>query len=779
MFSNYLKIALRGIRKQRGYTFINVAGLAIGLACCMLISLWILDELGHDKHYAEVDRIHAILANGERHCPNALAPFLQDQVPEIEYAGRTMGTSEVLVSAGLRQLYEEYLAVDPSIIDVFELPFISGDSRAPLADPNSIVITQKIASRFFPEQDAVGEILSLDNDHDLLVTGVVADMPHNSTLQFDMLVSIEFERQRNPDFPGYYEAWNAWGSRTYVRVQKGVTAATLTEKISDLANDQYDDEEGVQLSAINIADLYFRFSDAKKGVTVFAAIAIAILTMACVNFTNLSTARHRMRSRETGIRKVVGARRGQLVMQFLGESFLLTIIGFFIALIIVELVLPSFNALFQMQLSLSLMNDAVVILVIIGVLAVTALAAGAYPALLLSRYHPALTLRKGHESAGKHFTLRRVLVVFQFALTIFLVAGTAIVYTQINHIKGWDVGYNKEQVINIPLRGESRGLYDVLKNEMLTSPEIISATGVGQPLPYWHMFTAADWEGRQSDDEASVSMNFAKYDYARTYGIKIVEGRDFSTEHTTDLKHACLINETLARLMNLSPIIGADISVWGEDRKVIGVLEDFNFQPLNAAVEPLAIMMIAEDCFVFDEPSVMSVRISGRSVGASMQHLQETWERLLPDHPFEYSFLDEEFDAEYRSMEQMRNLAGSFGLLAVFIACLGLFGLASYTAEQRTKEIGIRKVLGATVTNIVGMLSKEFVVLVAVSNIVAWPLAWFVMKRWLEEFAYRAELSVGLFFMVGCFALIVALLSVGYQAIRAARANPVDAIVHE
>jgi len=779
MFKNFLKITLRNFRKQKGYTFINIAGLAIGLACCMLISLWILDELNYDKHYTDLDRIQAILVNNSTFGPNAMAKYLQDHVPEIEYAGRISGKREVLVNIGSMQSYEEYLLVDPSIINIFSLPFFSGDPKGALDSPNSVVLTQNIASKFFPNQDAVGKILSFNNKHDLLVIGVIANTPHNSSLQFDMLVSIEYERQESAHNTDYYDAWNAWSTRTVVKVIPGITPAALTKKISTIIEDRVEVADEAVLSAINIVDVRLKFSDTKIIIGIFAAIAIVILALACINFVNLSTARYRSRSKETAVRKVIGASRGNLIIQFLCESFFLTVIGFLCALGIVELALPFFNLLFQLQLSLSLFNDGPIILTIIGIIIITALAAGAYPALALSRFMPVQALKSDIGVTNRFFSLRRMLVIIQFSLTVFLILGTAIIYTQINYIKGWNVGYDKEHVINITLRGESRDRFAALKNELKKNPDVLSVAGVGQCLPYWEMSTTAIWEGVDPDERESVSMNFTDYDFAQTYGINLIEGRDFSEEFPSDLKHGCVINKSLANLMNQTPILGAEIDVWGEKRKVIGVLEDFNFRPLDRAMKPLAIMMICEDNFVFTKPQVLSARISLRNIGATLEYIRQSWKKVLPDYPFEYSFLDEQFNAEYKSMEQIRNLAGSFGILAIFIACLGLVGLASFTAEQRTKEIGIRKVLGASVLNIVRLISKEFVILVAIANLIAWPLAWVAMSRWLEEYAYHMDLNIGLFIIVGCLAMIVALLSVSYQAIRVAQTNPVDVIQYE
>jgi len=776
---NWIKVTLRSIWRHKGYTSINVIGLAAGLTCCALISLWILDQLSYDKHYADVDRIHAILANDEEITPNALAPYLETQVSDIQCAARVYGKRDILVSSKSLQSYEEYTVVDPSIVDVFSFSFADGNPETALSTTNSIIITEAMTSRFFPSGDAVGNTVSFDNQLDLTIGGVVMNMPHNSSLQFDILVSTEYERQRYADLPGYYDAWKGWGSRTYVKVHPGVTAETLTHQISDMIQDRFEQDTPARLSAIHISDLHLRFSDAKTGVMIFSAIALAILALACINFINLSTARYKARGKETGIRKVVGAPRHNLIMRFLGESLILTLIGLLFALILVELLVPYLNSLFQLHLSLGLFKDPWIIAAIAGIVLFTALASGLYPAIALSRFHPVQTLKNSFGASHKKFGLRRILVVFQFVLTLALILGTTIMYAQIDYIRNCSVGYNKDHVVNIPLREDSRDQYPVLRSELLKNPETLSVTGSVKSLPYWNVFTTATWEGMPSPDGQSVAMNFTDYDFIQTYGIRLKEGRDFGRDFPADRKHACVVNEKFARLINRTPILGSSINVWGEDRTIIGVVEDFNFQSLSEPLEPLAIMMVANDDFVFDKVRVLTARISPQDVGLTMAYLRETWERILPNHPFEYSFLDDQFNAEYKSTEMIKNLAGSFGILAILVACLGLFGLASFMAEQRTKEIGIRKVLGASVLNIVRMISREFIVLVAISNVVAWPLTWLAMNSWLDEFAYRTNIKVELFLIVGICVLVVALLSVSYQAISAACANPVQAMRYE
>jgi len=778
MLSNYVKITLRNIRKYKGYTLINLAGLAVSLACCLLIGLWILNEMSYDKHYPDRERVLAILTNDFYSSPNALAPYLEENFPEVQYAARTTGGDEVLINSGMHYSFEVLLAADPQILQILSFPFIAGDPETAINEPNAIIISADMASRFYPGELPLGKTLTVNNEAEYVVTGVIENTPVNSSLQFDLLTSIEYQRQPVIEEGYPYEAWNFVSTRTLVKVQPGVTPAALTDKISGAIQQFYDDRE-VSLAAIDIGDLYLRFSETNRGIKIFSAIALGILVMACINFVNLSTARFRMRAKETGIRKIIGAARGTLIAQFLAESAVLMTIGFASAVFLVELFLPLFNYLFQTRLSLDLVSDSSAILVGVAVIAVTALAAGIYPAIVLSRFHPVHTVRKGLGSSNKHFTLRRALVVFQFALTAILIIGTLIIYAQVNHIRAWDVGYNKEHVVNIRLRGESRNQYATLKNELLRNADVLSVTAGTNTLPYWYMQTTVTWDGLNPDEERDVSFNYVKYDFTKTFGIELAEGRDFDENVTSDERHACLINETMARSMNRPTVLGSYINFWNEELKIVGIMKDFNFQPLTFGLQPLVLTISPPGAARFGRINMMAIRISPNDISATMGFVEETWNKLVPEHPFEYTFLDQQFDANYRSLEQTNNLALCFGALAIFIAALGLFGLASYTAEQRTKEIGIRKVLGASINNIVRMMSKEYVVLVVIANLVAWPLAWYFMNGWLQEFAYHIDMNIGTFALVGCFTLFIALLSVGYQALRAACTNPIDAIEYE
>jgi ABC-type antimicrobial peptide transport system permease subunit len=779
MIANFLKIAFRQAWRYKEYTFINIIGLAISFACCMLIFLWLLDQWNYDKHHSDFGAIQAIQAQeGILSGPNALASFLQEQVPEVQKAGRVTGDLEVLVSSNSLNSFEEILPADPAIIDIFSFPFISGNPATALADPNSIIITEEMAAKFFTDRNALGQILTIDQKNDLSVTGVIENIPHNSILRFDFMVHMDYIRQPFVDDGFDFDSWRFWGTNTYVKTQPGITALDLTDKIAGMIDDRYEDEE-VTLSAINIGDVYLRLIAPRRDMNIFLAVAIAILLTACINFINLSTAGYKTRIKEIGIRKTVGAGRTSLVMQFMGESMLLVIFGFAAALILVECTLPYFNSLFHTSLSLGLLNSVGVILAAAGIINLTGLTAGFYPSLFLSRFHPLQIIKDDLSPTRNKLNLRRILVVFQFALSAIIIIGSITVYNQVQYMKTIDVGYSKEQVINIRLRGEGGKKYAALKNELIRNPDILAVTGATGILPYWNLSTTVNWPGMEQGEEEDVFLNFVDYDFAKTFDIEMLEGRDFDIEFASDNPGGCVINESLARKMNQTPVLGSKINIWDEDRGIIGIMKDFNFRPLNYTIDPLAVILFPEGESMLASINYMSIRISPGDLQAKLGYIENIWNKVVPGHPFEFSFLDERFDAEYASMEKLQNLTGSFGILAIIIACLGLFGIASFSAGQRTKEMGIRKVLGASVAGIVSLISREYIILVVTANLLAWPVAWYLMNRWLSEFAYRIDIGIGTLLFIGIFTALVALFTVGYKALQVARANPVEAIKYE
>jgi predicted permease len=774
MFKSHFKTAWRNILRHKGYSFINIAGLAIGLACCLLIAVWILDELSYDKFHADSDRVLKVLAQeGSDATPNVLGPALERLIPEIQYATRVDWLNQSLVSGAGDTSFEWIVAVDPSFFDVFSFPFARGNASNALADVSSIVITQDVAERFFPHEDAVGKVLTMDNRRDFLVTGVIENVPHNSSLQFDMLVPFENKIQSHKERGEDYASWGWWSTATYVKIHDGVTLEAFNDKIRDFIQKQVEDEDA-ELQAIAIEDVHLYGSNIRKYLYSFSMIAVIILIMACINFVNLSIARSASRARETGIRKVSGALRGSLIGQFYIEYLVVLFIALLLAIGLLELLLPIFNATVGMNLSADLLFDSFILPMLVGLALVTSIAAGAYPALYLSAFQPVAVLKGSARSGSGGSKLRKALVVVQFTASVFLIIGTFVVYAQLEYIKNRDIGYDKAHIVNISLKGDTNRQYYRLKNDLLHDSRIQAVTASAAGLPYWRWTTdVADWPGKNPAGEPQLAMNMVSYDFTETFGIDMIEGRDFSPDYASDSTSSYVVNEEMVKLMGLQSAIGADLTIWNNPGKIIGVMKDFHFRPLNSHIQPLVFVLKPEKAYS------VAIRIRPEDISGTLGYIEATWKRIIPEYPFDYAFLDEQFDGRYRGVERMGDLAGGFSLLAIFIACLGLFGLASFTAEQRTKEIGIRKVLGASGFSVVQLLSREFITLVVIAVVVAWPLAWIAMNRWLEDFAYHVDLGWSTFVLAGFLALFIALLTISGQAIRAARDNPVRALKYE
>jgi ABC-type antimicrobial peptide transport system permease subunit len=774
MLKSYLKAAGRNILRQKGYSFINITGLAIGMACCMLLAVWILDELSYDRFFAGSERIMNIRAqqDGES-TPNLLGPALQEKIPEIEYATRTDWMGQSLVTGKSDTSFQWVMAADPTFFKVFSYPFVSGNGATALDDVRSVVIAKDLADRFFHNENAVGQVLTLDNRREYVVTGVIENVPHNSTLQFDMLIPIESLIQSFRERDEDWASWGWWSAMTFVTIHTGCTVEGFNDKIRGFLQEQSPDDDN-ELFTVALSDLHFFSTGAKGYVYAFSMLALVVLIMACINFVNLSIARSARRAKETGIRKVAGAHRGNLISQYLGESVIMSAAASLLALGLLDFLLPFFNEMLSGHLTIDLLFDGPVIAILIGFTLITGIAAGTYPALYLSAFRPVAAL-KGNLGGGSGASrLRKSLVVVQFAASIILIIATTTVYTQVKYLKTKDIGYNKERIVNIALRGDSQRHYSSLKNDLLQHSNIQAVTACAAGLPYWRWTTGTvHWPGKDPNDDLHLAMNLVDYDFTKTFGIDLIEGRDFSRDFPSDSITSYLINEEMVKTMGLQSAEGAELTIWDNPGRVIGVMKNFHFRPLNSHIQPLAFVLNPE------KVGQVSIRIAPGDISSTLGYIEQAWGRNVPGFPFDYTFLDQKFEASYRSIERIGNLAGAFAFLAIFIASLGLLGLASFTAEQRTKEIGIRKVLGASPTGVVRLLMREFVVLVTIANIGAWPLAWLAMNRWLEEFAYHIELGWSSFVMAGGLALAIAIVTVGSQTLKVARANPADSLKYE
>ena len=787
MFKNYFKVALRNIRRHPGYSIINIAGLAIGLACCLFILIWVLDELNYDKFHENAPYLYRVEENqyysGRVYhvtvTPYPLAPAIKADFPEIIEATQYVGVGGQLIRYGEKAFFETGIrAVAPAFFRMFTFPFVKGDSNTALDDPFSLVISEEMAEKYFGEEDPIGKVFSVNNTYDMKVSGVMKNVPNNSYLQFDMVIPYALLEKVG----AVSDSMGSNSILTFVQLQKGASLQQINDKIRGFIKkhvpDSVTDLELALYSKIHLHQYfgYGRDMGQIKYVYIFSVIALFVLMIACINFMNLSTARSANRAKEVGVRKVVGALKSHIIRQFYGESVIYAFIALVFAVIIVVLLMSPFNNLSGKELSLGILGNWMILAGFIGVTLFTGLVAGSYPALFLSSFQPVWVIKGNLKSGAGSSLFRRILVVVQFALSIFLIIGTVVVYNQLHYMKNRDIGYDKEHLVYIPMRGQTGRFYEALKNALVRDPRILNVTGSNhRPSNIGSNSGGANWDGKDPDQVVLIGISSVDYDYIETIGIELKEGRSFSKEYGTDQTEAFIVNEEVAKLMGKESVAGENFSFAGRDGNIIGVMKNFHYYSVRNKIEPLAIYLRpAAQGF-----SYTLIRIAPENISASLDFVKDTWQKVVPDFPFEYRFLVEDFEYYYRSEERMGGLLKYFSILAVFIACLGLFGLASFTAEQRTKEIGIRKVLGASASQITLLLCREFFVLVLLANIISWPVAYFVMRNWLQDFAYRTSLGMLTFVLTMVLALIIALLTVSFQAVKAAVANPVDALKYE
>jgi putative ABC transport system permease protein len=785
MLKNYLKVILRNIRKHKGYSFINITGLAIGMACCLLISIWVLDELSYDRFHTNAPLLYRVEEDQQYSgrmfhvsvTPHPLGPALIEEIPEIVDATRYVWSGGLLFRYGEKAFFEyDIRAVDPSFFQMFTFPLIKGDKNRALESAYSLVINEDIAEKYFGKEDPLGKVITINNTHEFTVDGIIQNVPHNSILQFEVLIPYAFLEKigrTNLEFGS-----NSIG--TYVQLSPNATMDQVNTKISGFIKEKVPDSVTELIlkpfTRIHLHSYwgYEKDAGAIQYVYMFSIIALFVLLIACINFMNLSTARSSNRAKEVGMRKVVGALKSHLIRQFYGESVVFAFIALILAVIIVTVMLPVFSDFADKDLSWNVGGIGTILIGLTGITFFTGLVAGSYPALFLSAFQPVKVIRGTTKSGAASSWFRKILVVVQFSLSILLVIGTVVVYQQLTYMKNKRLGWDQEHLVYIPLRDDVRKVYDTLKTELAKDPLVLNVTASSQlPSNMGSNSSNFNWEGKDPNFTTLIGNNSVDFDFTETLKIEMKEGRSFSKQYSSDASSGFIINEEVAKLMGRESVVGESCMFFGREGTIIGVMRNWHYQPVRNKIEPLAIYI---------EPEwnrVMLIRIPAGDISESIKSIENVWKQVIPTYPFEYYFLDENFDEMYRAEESIGTLLKYFTVLAVFVACLGLFGLASFTSEQRTKEIGIRKVLGAKVSNITVLLCREFFLLVFVSNIIAWPVAYFLMKSWLQSYAYRASLSVFIFMAAMGIALMVAFLSVSFQAIRAATANPVDSLRYE
>lgn len=785
MLKNYLKIALRNIKRHKGYSFINITGLAIGMACCLFITIWVLDELSYDKFHENAATLYRVEENQDYSgrqfhvnvTPYPLAPALKDEIPEIIDATRYVWAGGLLFRYGDKVFFEDDIrAVDPSFFQMFTFPLLKGDKNLALNSPYSLVLSEDIAEKYFGEEDPLGQMISISNQYDFTVTGIMENISHNSYLQFDIVIPYEFLRKTGKTDEGFGRN----SIQTFIKLQENIPFEQVNEKISGFIRTRLPESRtNLVLMPYTRIHLHSYFgwekdAGAVQYIYIFSLIALFVLLIACINFMNLSTARSANRAKEVGLRKVVGALKRHIIQQFYGESVIFAFIALIFAVVIVSLLLPAFSSLAAKELSWNVTGIESILIGLLAITFFTGLVAGSYPALFLSAFQPVKVLRRSLKSGAGSSRFRKVLVVVQFSISILLIIGTTVVYKQLNFMKNRRLGWDKEHLVYIYLRADIKSSYETLKTELVKDSRILGVTGAYQ-LPGYNFGNAggADWDGKDPELEALIGINEVDFDFIETLKIEITEGRSFSREFSSDLSKSFIVNEEVAKIMEKESVVGERFSFVGVEGSIIGVMKNFHYQPVRNKIEPLAIHVFP------DYINYMLIRIPPGSISESLQFVENTWNRVIPHYPLEYRFLNEAFDRMYRTEDRMGTLLKYFAALAVFIACLGLFGLASFTAEQRTKEIGVRKVLGASVSQVTLLLCKQFLLLVLLANVIACPVAYLVMKNWLQNYAYQTGLGLFIFVAAMAAALVVAIISVSFQAIKAAISNPVDSLRYE
>ena len=800
MFKNYMKIAFRSLKKHKGYSFINIFGLAIGMAVCMLIFLWILNELSYDRFHEKADRICRLTLDIEvgsmLHTPvslTAAGPALVDDFAEVITAARVDRPRRVSVEYEDRLFQEAGVGfAENAIFDIFTFPFVSGDPNTALEAPNSVVITENMAKKYFDDKDPLGKILRFNNDTDFSVTGVIKDVPPNSHFRFNMLRSFQTlmaEGSVRDDM------WFDLRFFTYLLLDENADPAQLEQKLPGFIDNHLGDalraaggsaQLFIQpLKKIHLYSDFERDISANSDITyvyLFSAIAIFVLLIAGINFINLSTARSATRAQEVGMRKTLGAVRSRLIGQFLGESMIHSFLAMGLAIVLTKMSLPYFNSVIGSELTLNFFQSPWQLATFLGMAVIVGVFAGSYPAFVLSSFPPVKVLKGLLKAGGSHSRFRKILVVFQFSISIALIAGTIIVYKQIIFMKNKELGFNKEHVVVIPRMNDSfRKSYRSIRSELLNLSGVIDV-GASDLVPSrGHLIGSFLPEGFADDQVLAMDYMNVDAHYIPTMGMEIINGRNFSEDFATDPDESVLINETAAKKIGWENPVGKRFvfrpppNSEGEVfyLSVIGVVRDFHMQSLRERIEPLIIF------YDYDSLLTISVRAASDNIPQTLGLLENKWKELDPNRPFQFLFLDDSFDSLYRQEERLKTITFYFSFLAVLIGCLGLFGMASFTAEQRTKEIGIRKVLGASVPGIVRLLAKEFVLLVIAANLIALPAAYFTMNRWLQSFAYRMDIHPLIFVLAAALSLSIAMITVSYQAMRAAFADPVDSLRYE
>jgi len=779
LFKNYIKIAVRNLKTHKFYSLINIIGLALGLTVCILILLWVQDERSFDRFHKKSDQIYRVVFADEsydniRHyssTPPALAAALKKDFPEVVQSVKYYSRDGILIRHNEKIFKETIGFADASIFNIFSIPFVSGDPKTALINPFSIVLTEKMAEKYFGDENPINKNITLDNKIDFIVTGIIKNLPDNGFLQIGSL--IHFDHLYELTGRGKSDSWDSFGYNTFVLLSPEVNITDFNQKIADYAINVHSyDTFKPRLYLQPLLDIHLYNLNGGGLITyiyIFSFMAIFVLFIACINFMNLVTARSAVRAKEISLRKVIGAGRKNLIYQFLGESIFMSFISLVISLIFVERLLPLFNDLTGKNLSLDILSNSLLISALIGITIFTGILAGSYPAFFLSTLRPVIILKGSKISSSS--PLRKFLVVFQFSLSVIMIISTIVISNQLNFVKNRNLGFNKDNILYLPLNRELTSKTISLKNEIMKHSQIKVATATSNKIGInqFHSVDLSNWESNIDKKSILVGLIYTDYDFLNTFDVEMVAGRYYSEDFASD-SLGVVLNESAIREMGIENPVGKKIF----DRShIIGVVKDFNFKSLHSSITPLVLGMNPR------WNRYLAVKVKPDNIAETLNYLESVVTKFAPEFPFQYYFLDQEFERLYNSEEKLGKMFLYFSILAVLISALGLLGLASFLAGQRTKEIGIRKVVGASVSGILLLLSKEFTKWILLSNLIAWPIGWYLMDQWLENFAYRTTIDWWVFILAGMIALMIALITVSSQALKAALSNPIQALRYE
>jgi ABC-type antimicrobial peptide transport system permease subunit len=788
MFKNYFKIAFRNLYKNKGFSILNISGLAVGMASAMLILLWVRNELRYDNFYSNNDRLYQVWnrdkGNNGLNCWNnttkPLAPALKSAFPEIDQTSRVNWNSSILFNFENKKMNVTGTMVDPDFLTMFGLPFVQGNNRTALNNPNDIVITESLSKKLFGSEDPMGKTVLLDTKHNFTVSGLIRDFPNNSQFNFEFLLPWSYMRTIDQDD----SSWGNNSTHTFVLLKPHIYISAVNAHIRKFVASHIGEKSTneIFLYPVNRLHLYGNFENGietgglMERVKIFLIIAAFILLIACINFMNMSTARSEKRAREVGIRKVSGALRKALISQFLLESILIALIAGIISIILLQLSLPAFNRLVFEDLRIEL-NHVYFWIAFVGFILFTGLLAGSYPAFFLSSFRPVAVLKGTFQKVNALITPRKILVVLQFTFAIILIEGTMIVWKQIQYAQERESGYDKRDLVYIPLSGDIEKNLSLIKNDLIGKGIAESISKTSAPITEGWSSGGGDWPGKDPNDRTEINYYDSDGDLVKTTGMQLTEGRDLDVHKYPTDSTGVVLNESAVKLMKFKNPLGQLINRgrWDTIWHVVGVVKDFILQSPYEPIRPIVIQGPHASWY-----NVVHVKLSAKnSTASNIAALEKVFNQYNPKYPFEYHFIDQQYAQKFGDEQVVGTLSAFFAGLTIFISCLGLFGLAAYMAQNRIKEIGVRKVLGASVTSITSLLSRDFIRLVVIAILIASPLAWYAMNQWLSGYNYRIQIPWWIFLGSGMVSIVIALFTVGFQAIKAAMANPVTSLRSE